>query len=315
MVSRTYPHKLPSQNLPLWLFLGLVVLAAWPLVYFQQHLEKTRGDITAEQSIQYLPSGKFLSPAVLGFDNLAADALWVRGIALFGDRFKATEDDAWYQWLFQLIDLATELDPRDFRIYKYGGIMLRLSSLHIDQSTYVFHKGLEHCPREYFLPFGIAMNYLEFRQNPEKAAEYMQMASKTPNAPFYLRNLAASMLHQTDKGEAAVAFLEEQLAGLKPGSLQHTAVSVKIEEVKHDNAARRLQAAMNEFLSRFNRVPQPLEEMKGVTWKGNWPEDPYGGHFVLNPRSGKIESSQYAEVRARIQREHGLGLAPKENAP
>lgn len=301
------------QNPPLVCFLLLLLLLAWPLMRLQDHREEQLRNVTAGDAIRYLPSGKFLTSAVLGFRNLTADLLWVRGISLFGEQYRKAEDDQWFQWLFQLVDLATELDPRDHRIYKYGGIMLRLAPGHVDQSTYILHKGLRWCPKEYFLPFGIAMNYLESKNSPEKAAEYMQLAAKTPNAPFYLSNLAASILNRTDKGEAALLFLEEELERLKPGSLQYIAAKVKVSDVKHQIAVRQLLLAMREYMSRYNRPPATLEEMQGVTWSGPWPEDPFGGHFILDPATGRIMSSEYKRVKREVREKYGLGL--DENQP
>lgn len=300
---------------PVFVWVLLSLLSAWPVVYFQDQLQEARGQRTAEQAIRFLPTGRFLRPAVLGFDNFAADMLWIRGISLFGDSYRRSQEDGWFQWLFQLADLATELDPRDMRIYKYGGIMLRLSPSRIDQSTYLFHKGIVHCPDEFFLPFGIAMNYLEFKKLPERAAEYMKQASEAPNAPFYLRNLAARMLTESDQGEAAVVFLEEQLSTLTPDTLAYAAAKLKLDEVHHDNGARALRLALNEFLSRFNRIPQPLEEMQGVTFLGTWPRDPYGGHYVLESGTGAIRSSEYARVRRQHREQYGLGAELKESAP
>lgn len=309
------------RSLPPWLgrpsmiFWGVLLVSLWPLYSFQDALQELRAQRTAEQALRFLPSGKFLRPAVLGYDNLTADLLWIRGIALFGDSYRRSNDDGWFQWLFQLADLATELDPRDFRIYKYAGIMLRLAPTHIEQSTYLFHKGIVHCPDEFFLPFGIAMNYLEFKNMPDRAAEYMKQASQVSNAPFYLRNLAARMLTENDRGEAAVVFLEEQLSTLTPGTLAYNAAKIKLDEVHHDNGARALRLALNEFLSRFNRIPQPLEEMKGVTFFGSWPEDPFGGRYVLEPGSGVIRSSEYARVRQEHREKYGLGAELKVSHP
>lgn len=304
-------HRL---NVPLLLCLAYVILAAQPMKALQDQLFQHRSEVKAEEALRFLPSGEFLSAAVMGYDNLVADLLWVRGIALFGDRYRASQDDVWYDWLFQLIDLSTELDPLDARIYKFGGLMLRLNHARIDQSTYVFHKGLEHCPEEFFLPFGIAMNYLEFKSDPAKAGQYMQLAAKAPNSPFYLRNLAASLLDETDQGEVALAFLVEQLGDLRPGTLQYNAVQVKIAEVRHDSGARALQRGLNEYISRFNRIPEPLTTIAGVTYHDPWPVDPFGGTFVLDPRSGQIRSSEWARVRAENREKYGLGMAGPEEA-
>lgn len=293
-------------------FVMTVLVCAWPLVVVQDRLDAYRAQQTARESIQYLPSGRFLSTAILGYDNFVADLLWVRGISMFGDRYQRTQDSEWYTWLFQLIDLATELDPLDVRIYKYGGIMLRLGPSGVDQSNYIFHKGMQTIKTEYFLPFGLAMNYLEYKKDSTQAAKYMKIAAETRNAPFYLRNLAASLMDETHQQEAALTFLEEELKELKPNTLHYNAVVVKIMEVKHDSGARELTRGLGRFLSMYNRVPVPLEEMKGKTWHGAWPNDPYSGRYLIDPGTGRIRSSRYEEAYERFRNEFRMGIASKK---
>lgn len=285
----------------------VVLVAAWPLYRIQRVLHENTSRVQVEDALRFVPSGKLLSVVTLGYDNLVADFLWIRGIALFGEQYQLSEDMRWYDWLYQLIDLATDLDPLDVSFHKYGGLMLRVGGARVDQSNLVFSKGMVHIPDEYFLPFGIAMNYLEFKHDVRKAAEYMRLAATRPNAPFYLRNLAATLMDRSQQNQAALLFLDEQLQMLEPGSLRYRTVQVKILEVKHDEGAMRIQRALAEYLSVHHRPPDHLKDLQGETFFGKWPEDPYGGEYVLEPETGLIRSSVYHEARARIRKEFGLG--------
>ena len=40
-----------------------------------------------EEKLLYLPSGKYLKPASLGFDTLVADLLWIKAIGYFGGHY------------------------------------------------------------------------------------------------------------------------------------------------------------------------------------------------------------------------------------
>ncbi len=289
-----------------------VSLAVWPLYRVHVALHERMSKIDVEHALRFVPSGKLLSVVTIGYDNLAADFLWLRGISLFGEQYHVSRDVRWYDWLYQLVDLATDLDPLDVSFHKYGGLMLRVGGARVDQSNLIFRKGMEHIPDEYFLPFGIAMNYLEFKHDIRKAAEYMRIAAMRPNAPFYLGNLAATLMDRTQQNQAALLFLEEQLKLLEPGSLRYRTVEVKIMEVKHDDGAGRLQRALAEYLSLYHRPPDSLKDLVGTTFFGDWPEDPYGGDYVLERRTGIIRSSNYHTARMRIRRELGLGGAPSE---
>ncbi len=294
-----------SRMVVAWLL--AVSVAAWPLWRLQVALHEGAARVDVEDALRFVPSGKLLSLITLGYDNLVADFLWIRGIALFGEQYQLSEDLRWYDWLYQLIDLATDLDPLDVSFHKYGGLMLRVGGARVDQSNLIFSKGMRHIPDEYFMPFGIAMNYLEFKHDVRRAAEYMRIASTRRNAPFYLRNLAATLMDRTQQNQAALLFLDEQLQMLEPGTLQYRTVEVKIMEVKHDEGAVRLQRALAEYLSLHHRLPDTLRELQGRTFFGDWPEDPYGGEYTLEPGTGLVRSSAYHTARARIRKQLGLG--------
>lgn len=297
------------MGLALKSFLLALVMAilSVPIHLLHVELDGFRKKQTAEESLRYIPSGKYLSVAVLGYDNVVSDFMWFRSVAMFGEKYGTTLDLLWYDWLYQVLDVASELNKLSRPIYKYGGIMLRIDDNHVDQSTYLLAKGMENVPNYYFFPYLIGMNYVEHKHDSEQAAKYIRMAATDDDAPFYLRNLAATLLDGSQQEEAAIRFLEEQLPTLKPDSLEYTAVTVKIQEMKHNYMARRLHFAFSEYLSKYGKIPNNLHEIENKTFKEPWPKDPYGGDFILDPKSQTIRSSMYETARAKIRKDTGLG--------
>ena len=81
------------------------------------------------------------------------------------------------------------------------------------------------------------MNYHMHKDNPKLAAKYIRIAAETGQGPVYLRNLAASLLGETDQIEVAEQFLLEELRALPMGTA-YDATLVKIYEIRYQLAQR-----------------------------------------------------------------------------
>ena len=256
--------------------------------------------------VQFLPTGDFLKGASLGYAGLLSDFFWVRATMLFGDQHGAGEDKGWYAWLYHMIDLTTDLDPEFRAAYKYGGTMLRVDGVFVDQSSLIFQKGMKHRPDEWYFPFGIAMNYFLHRDDPQIAARYMEAAATIEGAPFYLRNLAASLLEDSNQLDAALAFTEAELANLPTGQdAVRIALELKIFELRYAISVRDVEQAVETYRRENGGLPESVAALPGL------PSDPLGGVWTWDRRpdseEGAVFSSKYCEVFTKLSREASLG--------
>ncbi len=254
------------------------------------------------EEIKYLPTGSALKAASLGYEVFVADMLWIRTTLLFGKHVGEADTD-WYAWVFHMIDLATDLDPEFKAAYKYGGGMLRYGGF-IDQSNLVYSKGMHHRPDVWELPFGIGMNYYEYKEDRGTAAPYIAQAAHS-GGPFYLRNLSASLQTESGRLEEALMFLETDLDNLPEWQKDaRKAVEVKIFETRYLIARRDAEAALVEVRRRTGDLPEAPTDVP-------LPADPLGGVWQWDPdpdvEVGTLISSRYCEVFAELADEYGLG--------
>lgn len=288
-----------------------------------------QSDLTNE--ILYLPSGEFLQLATLGYEMLAADLLWVRATAMFGEGYGA--DERWQLWLYHMINLATDLDPQFRAAYKYGGTMLRMDGLLVDQSNLIFQKGHEALPDEWYFPFAIAMNYFLYKEDRKLAALYMEQAARSARStelaieaarargdrssplldprrqpPSYLANLAASLYSETDQLELGLTFLLEEHRQLPP-SHSRTAVEVKILETRYLIALRDATATVEQYRLQTGELPRTPQDVSALGLE--LPADPLGGLWRWDEgseaKAGSLISSAYVSVFTAIVRDKGLG--------
>ena len=295
MLPSSHPVRPPKVRPNVLLVCGVLLCLLGPLLSSaHRHTDAWAPRRSASQEIKFLPTGDFLKASSLGYAPLLADIFWIRATMLFGDRHGGGDKD-WYAWLYHMVDITTDLDP-DFRAaYKYGGTMLRVDGVFVDQSSLIFQKGMKHRPDEWYFPFGIAMNYFIHREDNKIAARYMEIASRTEGAPFYLRNLAASLLSESDQLDAALVFTREELDNLPAGQGKvRTALELKVFELEYLLAVRGVERALTAYRRQHGEHPAEPSELAGV------PRDPLGGTWTWDRSPdavfGTVASSAYCAV-------------------
>jgi len=281
--------------------------------------------------VLYLPSGRFLKLASLGYESLIADLLWLRATAMFGERYDSSGD--WHLWLYHMINLSTDLDPKFRAAYKYGGTMLRIDGRLVDQSNLIFQKGSEALPDEWYFPFAIAMNYFLYNEDRRLAALYMEQAARSARRaeqaaeeartrddlgsvvldprrapPAYLANLAASLHSDVDQLDVGLSFLEEERRQLPPSAARE-AVEVKILETRYLIARRDAVSVLQQFRDQHGVFPEQPQDVARLGL--SLPDDPLGGRWIwdtaANAEPGSLVSSAYVAVFSAIVRDKGLG--------
>jgi len=169
----------------------------------------------------YLTSGTALRRMTVGYSALAADLYWIRTIQYFGDRrlansqrlerLKNSENPASlenpenlenlanpenYDLLYPLLDLTTSLDPRFNIAYRFGSLFLAEPAPggagRPDLAVKLLEKGLAVTPDKWEYMLDVGFIHYWWTHDYRAAADWFLKASGTPNAPTWLRPLAAA---------------------------------------------------------------------------------------------------------------------------
>ncbi len=186
----------------------LIVIVMIILFLGQAQLQKklARFESPEQETLLYLPSGKYLKPLALGYDQMLADLLWMKTISYFGDHFMTDKE---YPWLHHILNLIIDLDPLFDFPYFFGGIILSLEASQVDRANQILERGIEAYPEKWQFPFYIGFNYYYHQKDAEKAAPYIEKASSLPEAPAYLVPLVGGLYAKTNKNETALRFYRE----------------------------------------------------------------------------------------------------------
>jgi len=238
-----------------------------------------------EEKLIYIPTGRFLRTAALGFDAVLADLLWTRAVVYFGGHFLTDRD---YRWLYSLLDATTTLDPKNILAYRFGGSLLALEENDVEKSIAILKKGIRNNPDEdWRLYFLLGFNYFYFLEDYAEAAEYLEKASRMPDHPKYLPKLAAKMYAKAEKIDTAIEFLEEMYQQHDDQNVK-AAIAERITILVAKKQTRSLEHAAEKYKETYGKYPSDLKLLTRAGLIKELPVYP-GGQYVIDPDTGRVD--------------------------
>ena len=260
------------------------------IVLLQQTLDR-RIDGTAVriEELAQLPRGEYLKPALLGYQHLGADLLWLRLLQVWGKK-KNTDNE--YEWIYHALDVITTLDPRYAYAYYVGGVALTNYANRPDLSNRLLEKGHHNNPGEWNLPFLLGYNHYFALGDATKGAEYIGRAARTPGAPDFLPGLATRMHAEAGNPDVALQFLEA-LWKENPDLVVREKLETRAKEVMIERDLRMLERAVKQYHTQHLVSPKTLADLATSGYLDRVPPEPFGGSYLLDAKTGQVTSSTH----------------------
>ena len=167
--------------------------------------------------VLYVPGTPQLRLMFLGYDQLAADVVWLRVLSYFDRHFRGDRE---YEWLEYFLDQIITLDPAFHAIYHWAGTNVlygrRFTNENVELSNRFYRLALEREPDDYEAAYRLGMNYYvemrsedldEQRAFKETGLTYLERAANTPGSSQRLRHLVASISRKLGKEQLALQYL------------------------------------------------------------------------------------------------------------
>ncbi len=190
--------KIPSTALGIF-FSALLV---WVSVKYPLNLKSDERFIPPPNSLVYLQ---------FGMGEIYADSLWVRAIQDFDYCEKNKNDQCLNNsWLFQMLDVATNISAKFRMVYVAGAINLSVLLEDKTGATALFEKGLKQFPDDVSLLYKASYHYLFELNEPLKAAELLRHAAKN-GGPFWFNSLANRLYVDSGRKDLAESLIQEMI--------------------------------------------------------------------------------------------------------
>ena len=264
------------------------------LLLLQMRLDQLKGEFKKVDELELLPKPEIVKLMVLGYDQLAADILWLRIIQYVGE--KAQTEKGW-QWFIHTLDIITVLDPEFEYAYQFGGLILSVIATKPVESNRFLEEGMKVNPDKWVFPFLIGFNYFDSLRDYQKAAQYISIASKQKGAPFFLTQFAARLYATAGSPENGIIFLEQVIKSTTDETAREK-LETRLKELIIERDINFLGKAVNRFQDIYGYPPQNLNILveKGII--KFLPKEPFNGYYYLNKKSETVESSsKYERLR------------------
>jgi tetratricopeptide (TPR) repeat protein len=290
-VSTSLHHRSAALVNQFLLGIGGILLLAC-VGWLQGELDR-RQDRTVVQieGLAQLPKGEYLKPALLGYHYLGADILWLRLIQVIGKKRNSADE---YEWMYHALDVITTLDPQYAYAYYAGGIILGDLANRPDLSTRLLEKGVSANPDVWNIPFLLGYNYYFLLGDPAKGAEYIMQAARLPDGPSYLPGLATRMAAEAGNPDTALAFLEARLTDTQDPEMREV-LAYRMKEVIIERDLLMLESAVEAYRTQHRALPATLTDLVVAGAFPSLPQEPFGGDYRLDPKTGSVSSSTHPE--------------------
>jgi tetratricopeptide (TPR) repeat protein len=154
----------------------------------------------------YLPSGRFVEQASLGYHELASDMVWFQAVQYYGGYALSQHDLAYFGGL---IDIVNELDPHFAFPYIFGAVVMAQDMGDFDRGIHTIRRGMQNNPSMYELPFEAGFLYYTVAHDDSAAARYFDLASRLPGGKERAGRFAAFVYSKAGHTETSMRMWEE----------------------------------------------------------------------------------------------------------
>jgi tetratricopeptide (TPR) repeat protein len=269
---------------PITTLLTLLLLAALLAgsILSRLQVQYERRQEASVEEVLYLPSGKALKRASLGYSGLLADIYWTRAVQYFGSRhiLKA----AHYDLLYPLLDITTDLDPHLIVAYESGSIFLSQTppegAGQPEKAIALVEKGIHANPARWRLYFTLGFIYYTDLHDYKAAQSAFQHGSEIPGALPWMKVLAARMAEHGKDVNTSIALWSAVLENTKDKDIRNTAIS-HLDSIRADLDIMELDRRVNAYRERTGRYPVEWSDLIRAGLLQALPADPHGDPYKL----------------------------------
>ena len=291
-----------ASVLALWLVIG-GCFGVWVLA--QRASDQIREGWPPAYPLLFLPNGRYLAGASLGFEILLADTIYLWSIQYYGHR--RTEEGRSY--LRHIYHTVTDLDPKFIDAYLTGALVMAQDMKDPALAIELIDKGIENNPDNWLLPFEAGWYSSLNLEDYDQAERYFQMAMGIPGAPAFVERLRAHTIAQQGNLILALQQWEAILDEAEAAGDQQTAAYA--EQHVYDLAVQIMIDAIEQAIAAYEasegRKPESLAVLHNVGLlsigffndQGD-PLNPSDEPFLYDPVTGEVTDP--SANRARTER-------------
>ncbi len=297
--------SLSHRDRPLYAAVAGVPLLFAAIAWLQMGIDSQTASAAPEKEELLLRSGAAVKNLSLGYGSLLADIYWTRAVQYYGERVGTP--GANFELLWPLLDITTTLDPKLIVAYRFGAIFLSEPGVggagRTDLAIDLVKRGIAANPEEWHLGTDLGfLYYWRLKDYPDAAAAYLA-ASRNPQAPVWVKLMAARVAEKGGSLETSQMIWSELHESTKDPSIRKVAAE-QLEGLKAQEDEAQLDALAEQYRKRFGRYPASCGAMRDAGMLAGIPVDPAGYAYVFGP-----------DGKSRLNPQSSIVIEPPPNFP
>lgn len=295
----------PRQNRLPWTAAASVGLLFAAIAVLQAKIDAASSAVNQENSELLLRSGAAVRRMSLGYDSLAADVYWTRAVQYFGTRVGVS--GAKFEQLFPLLDIATTLDPKLIVAYRFGAIFLSepppAGAGRTDLAIELVKRGMAENPDNWYLPSDLGfLYYWRLKDYPAAAAAYLE-GSKIPNAPSWMKIMAALVAQRGGSIETSRIIWTQIYNSTQDKNVRDRAIRT-LRGLRALEDEETLDGLAQQYKNRWGHFPASSSDLRDAGLLRGNPVDPEGYPYVFGP-----------DGKSRLDRQSPIVIPPGLQLP
>ncbi len=272
-----------SQTRTLWTAAFGVPVLFLAIIAVQTRIDARTSSASDEDKELLINSGPLVKKLSLDYDSLLADIYWTRAVQYYGTRVGTPDVD--FPLLWPLLDVTTTLDPKLVVAYRFGGIFLSeprpVGAGQTDRAIELIRRGIAANPDEWRLSTDLGfLYYWRLKDYPNAAAAYIQ-AGQNPNAPPWVKLMAARIFQKGGSIETSQAIWYQIYQSSKDPSVRKMALE-QLQGIKAQEDELNLDALADQYRKRFGRYPNSSKDLNDAGLVGGIPVDPANFPYIFD---------------------------------
>ena len=249
--------------------------------------------VATNEDRYYLPPATWLRAFSMGYNEAAADLVWVKTIVYFGERAvfqtrgakraPAAPEPASAQFTENYLAVVTALDPRFRGAYDDGARLTmyqkgRITRRTVDMAMELLRRGIAQFPDDGSMTFSLgflsyyeiqpflAAGSAELKAAKAEGARLIVRAASLPGAPPYVALMSSTLLRREGLDDLVIEHLRAML-------LQETDPEIRA------SLAAQLRSALGKAAERDIAITAALERR----WREEMPFVPFDAFLMLQP--------------------------------
>lgn len=227
--------------------------------------------------------------AALEFKGILSDIIFSRAMTYYGGKIIRQEKmtDGEWLWIYENMDVATDLDPYFLDPYYFGAVNLAWDANRVKEANILLEKAFKHRDWDWTIAFYLGFNHFFFLNDNEKAAYYLMEGAKRHGGSIgIMPTLAARLAYKGKRTENAIVFLQEILSKTEDENIRWI-YQRRLTALK---AILFLERAAAIYQERFKTRPERLDDLIAKNIIREIPQDPYGGKFYID-KDGAVKTT------------------------